>query len=196
MGSRITYNGKQIDRLLKKLGGVIEDRQGLLLAVGNWLLKITRDTFGRQRDPAGIPWKALSQPYGQLKARGLGKTGPGKFKKRAQQKKKLQRTGALLRDVSKVEVTGKGVSVGSDLPYAAAHNFGATLHIPEIVAKPGQVFRFFDGNLNAVFAKKIKAHTVVIPQRRFLPTPAEAEREAREIVEEHIQDQIVQIGAS
>jgi len=67
------------------------------------------------------------------------------------------------------EIGPQSMSAGSNLEYAAVHNFGHTFQFPEKVRSGGQkpwVFPGPDGH--PIFTRRIKARTVVIPQRQFL----------------------------
>lgn len=66
------------------------------------------------------------------------------------------------------EVTGT-VGYGADVPYAAAHEYGATINIPEIVPTTAQALHFVI-NGKDVFAKRVRAHTVILPERAPLRT--------------------------
>jgi HK97 gp10 family phage protein len=53
-----------------------------------------------------------------------------------------------------------------DVKYAAIHEFGGTIEIPEITAK-GAALAFMMGG-KQVFFKKVAAHTVTMPERSFM----------------------------
>lgn len=87
-----------------------------------------------------------------------------------------RRSGDLFRSVhgltvvvSDVSVRG-GVGYGADVPYAAAHEFGAVINIPEIVPIKAQALHFIASNGKEVFAKRVAAHQVHIPERAPLRT--------------------------
>lgn len=81
-------------------------------------------------------------------------------------------TGALRRSIfstvtaTDVSVVGKVASSG-DVKYAATHEFGAKIHIPEIVPTKAAALHFVMGG-KEVFAKRVRAHDVRIPERSFL----------------------------
>jgi len=65
-------------------------------------------------------------------------------------------------------VTGR-VFYNGDVVYAAIHEFGGVIHVPEIVATHAQALHFvLDGK--DVFAKKVAAHDVHMPERAPLRT--------------------------
>lgn len=66
------------------------------------------------------------------------------------------------------EVTATSVVVGTNVPYAAIHNYGGTIQIPEIVPKTGKALRWIGGDGQVHFAARTRAHPVVIPQREFM----------------------------
>src|SRR5260370_1267916 len=80
-------------------------------------------------------------------------------------------SGALRRSIfnevqqSDTAVTGKVASSG-DVKYAAIHEFGGTINVPEISAK-GKALAFMMGG-KQVFFKKVAAHTITMPERSFM----------------------------
>jgi hypothetical protein len=85
-------------------------------------------------------------------------------------------TGGLLRDSVHgipIEQSGSsvkgGVGYGAQVPYAAIHEFGGTINIPEIVPVKAQALHFLIGG-KEVFVKRVAAHTVVMPERAPLRT--------------------------
>ena len=178
-------------------------RRPLLVAVAEWLRFVTRQAFDQQATPEGIPWKTLSQPYGKFKQMATGKrarrVGPGGQpggQVLIGGKKKLNRSGALLQSIDRGILLGEDrVSASSRLPYAAAQNFGTTNSSPEIRPKKANgALRWF-GPDGPVFARHTRAHRVTIPARAFLPTPAFAENEAANVIDEKLQDAINRAGA-
>jgi HK97 gp10 family phage protein len=69
--------------------------------------------------------------------------------------------------VSQTETStiGKAASSG-DVKYAAVHEFGGTIQIPEIVAKSKALAFMQNGKM--AFYKKVAAHTVKMPERSFM----------------------------
>jgi phage gpG-like protein len=74
---------------------------------------------------------------------------------------------SIFNEVTQTEnsTIGKAASSG-DVKYAAIHEFGGTIQIPEIVAK-GKAVAFMQGGKMA-FYKKVTAHTVMMPERSFM----------------------------
>jgi phage gpG-like protein len=71
-------------------------------------------------------------------------------------------------EASETEVSG-GVAYGANTPYAAIHEFGGTINIPDIFPKKAQALHFIQ-NGEDVFYRHVRAHTVTIPERAPLRT--------------------------
>lgn len=57
--------------------------------------------------------------------------------------------------------------IGSNLKYAAAHEFGATIPAHTIKAKPGKALRFMIGE-RVIFAKEVKIPAITLPARAMV----------------------------
>lgn len=80
------------------------------------------------------------------------------------------RTGTLRRSITtQVRDTGTGVEalVGTNVEYARIHEFGGTIHIPEITPVTAKALRFEMAGAT-VFAARTQAHDVHIPERSYL----------------------------
>lgn len=73
------------------------------------------------------------------------------------------------------EVTGTITAGGT--PYARIHEFGGTIHLPEIFPVQAQALHWVDKSGDDVFARHAAAHDVVIPERSYLRSALE-QREA------------------
>lgn len=80
--------------------------------IGEYLVAETDDRFARQRSPEGQPWAPLAAAT-QERKRKQGKIA-----------KILQQDGALVREATAYQLSGEGVSLGANLPYAAIHQLG------------------------------------------------------------------------
>jgi len=189
----------------KKLGMVASGmRRGMVVAAAEWLRFTILQSFEQQRSPEGAPWKPLSQNYvngvltgGQARRKKravIGTMGPRKILGGL---KILDRSGALLQSISRgIAIGDDRVTATSSRPYAAAHQFGAVISIPEIRPKKANGVLVFAGPGGApIFARRTRAHTVRIPARPFLPSPEFAEKEAAKVIEEALQDAINRAGA-
>ena len=195
----------------KKFGLLRGTLAGLRQGVAEGLFHITRESFQKQASPEGAPWTPLSPRYSALKARLF----PGK--------PILQARGALLRSLYR-QVSGRQIIVGSNLPHAAAHNWGflgsesVKAHtrrvkgrdVFETTSELVEVFgtdEFGDETSDVRRRKRrrkiasglgqVKAHQrkMRIPARPFLPKPETAEREAARLADEILQDAIRKHGA-
>lgn len=167
---------KRVQRMLGLTQQALE--RGLVLAVAEWLRLAIRRSFEQEQSPEGRQWPALSPVYAQTKKRG---------------RRILERTGALFNQaVNSVTIAGNAVLAGAWLPYAAIHQYGGAIRIPEIVPRKGAALRWLGPSGEAIFARRVKAHTVTIPARPYLPSPEWAELESKRVIEETIQDAIDQ----
>jgi phage gpG-like protein len=58
---------------------------------------------------------------------------------------------------------------GTVLQYAAIHNFGGVVNIPEQIRASGQKpFAWKNGEGRMVFSRRIRARKVTIPKRQFI----------------------------
>jgi len=172
-------------------------RKAAVVSVAEWLQHVITKSFEAQASPEGVPWKPLSEPYATLKATGGGEGGRkvGVLGLTAF-KRILESSGELFRDATwPPTIVGNTITAGSVLPYAGAHQFGANISIPEFGPRNAAVLRFYSSDLRAIFAKRVRAHTVTIPARPYLPSPEFAEQEGAKVAEEAIQDAIDQAGA-
>jgi phage gpG-like protein len=81
-------------------------------------------------------------------------------------------TGALRRSIfSTIEARGDyvvaTVASSSDVKYGRIHEFGGTIHVPEIVPVKAQALHFIVGGKD-VFARRVRAHDVNMPERSFM----------------------------
>lgn len=112
-GARVDFDGKAATAGLRGLLAGIENPAPLLAQLGEYTLRTTRDRFKSQTAPDGTAWQALVPWY---------------RKEKSQNKNRVLTLRGFLRGqlVSQV-VNGRSVEVGSNLVYAAAHQFGATI---------------------------------------------------------------------
>lgn len=118
--------------------------------IGRMLTVSTQRRFEEGRDPQGNPW-------------------PASIRVLAEGGKTLLDSGRLVGSVTH-EVLADGVLVGTDLIYAAVHQFGAVIN-----AKTTDGLRFKIGE------RWVRKASVTIPQRAFLGVDADDEREIAEI---------------
>jgi phage gpG-like protein len=84
-------------------------------------------------------------------------------------------------------VTGQVVEPGS-VPYAAIHEFGGTINVPEIVPVKAKALMFQAGGAT-VFAARTRAHTVTMPERSYMRSSlADMEQQIREGLNEAVRE--------
>jgi phage gpG-like protein len=204
MTTQITMNVADVERKLDMVAGGMQ--KGMITAVAEWLRYIIRTSFQNQRSPEGVPWKPLkpaseaAKPalHGKRQFARVSEGGiPGAIVSLSG-RRILERTGALFNSIDRgIVIQGSAVTAASTLPYAAIHQYGGTVNIPEI--RPRSVngtLRWFGAGGEPIFAKRVRAHRVTIPARPYLPSPEFAEREAAKVVDEGLQDAIKQAGAA
>jgi phage virion morphogenesis protein len=152
----VTLDDAPIKSMLERLEMGIRDDRGLLAILGEYGVASTQARFATQASPEGTPWTPLNQAYADFKGAGYDiLTGP---------------SGAL--KSSQHFVLGMSlVAWGSNMIYAAVHQFGAT-----IVPKSAGAL-FFRLGLGGV--REVLAQSVTIPARPYLGISAE---DAEEIV--------------
>jgi len=111
----------------------------------NYILFKVKDNFDKEQSPDGVKWLP------SIRTRLVG----GKI---------LYQSGKLKNSIY-VKVNGQSIQIGSDLHYAKTHQFGATIR-PKY--KPLLKFKLANG-------KWISKKQVIIPQRRFLGIPKDAD---------------------
>lgn len=136
---KATIKSSELTKMFKQLGGNVGDLRPALLKIGGVLEAASETAFERE----GPGWKSLK---------------PGTLKRRKKQKKtgkKLQIEGGLVGSVSSQIIGGRTVVIGSNLEYAAPHQFGAKIR------HPGTSKGFGKGI-------KIPPHIIPIPARPYL----------------------------
>jgi len=90
------------------------------------------------------------------------------------------RTGTLRRSITYTmheDEDGIVGTVGTNLEYAAIHEYGGAIHVPEIRPRRAKALHFYVGG-KEIFAMRTRAHTVQMPERSFLRSALRERREA------------------
>ena len=107
------FDGTAAIEHLSGLVDAINDPSPLLAEMGEYGLRSTRARFKTQTDPDGTAWAAL-QPWYQ--------------KEKRRNKNRILTLNGYLRGQMTWQLVGdRTVEIGSNLPYAAVHQFGATI---------------------------------------------------------------------
>lgn len=83
------------------------------------------------------------------------------------------RSGALRQsifgDEPRADKTGitERVASAADVKYGAIHEFGGTINVPEIEPVKARALHFLSGGKD-VFAMRVQAHTVTMPERSYM----------------------------
>lgn len=150
------------DQLLERLKNIQNvDKAGIMNAIAEGLRTSTEERFQSQETPEGVKWKESHR----AREKG-GKT--------------LIRTSDLRTSI-KTEADSTGLAIGTNLIYAATHQFGDERTIR---AKNGKYLKFKIGNK---FVSK-QSGRVNIPARPFLGISEKDDEEIREILEDVVRE--------
>ena len=150
VGTGITIDAEgteEVGRALRRLFQVFEEPGPILDIIGQSLVTSTIDRFERERSPEGAPWKKSARAR-----REGGQT--------------LTDT-ARLRGSITHRVGPDFVEVGTNVVYAAIHQFGGQTPPRTIRPKRAKALKFSIGG-RTVFAKSVRHPGSRIPARPFL----------------------------
>ncbi|MBF0589712.1 MAG: phage virion morphogenesis protein [Magnetococcales bacterium] len=108
----IDIDDEKVRDALQNVLDVVEDPTELYKSIGDYLTNSTRDRFRQEESPEGVAWQELS-PTTLL--------GKRKDDKRILKEKGI--SGGLMGRISR-QASREGVRVGSNVVYAAIHQFG------------------------------------------------------------------------
>ena len=108
-GIKIELDDQDALSALQALFTRIQDPQGALSEIGENLKRTTRERFRTQQDPDGNAWEALSPDY---------------LKRKKRNKDKVLTRGGYLQGQLVLQHYDDGLELGSNLVYAATHQFG------------------------------------------------------------------------
>lgn len=142
----LTGSFRELDRLIRFADRLRQPQfvEGLVKNLGQAALNQIDESFAGQKDPWDRPWK----PSRRAEAVG-GQT--------------LRKSGRLQRSMtarSALKTDPQGFEVGTNVRYAATHQYGAT-----IVPKAKKALRFRVGRA------WVQTRRVVVPARPFIPEP-------------------------
>lgn len=167
-----------IINVLGRIDAILENPAAMYKDMGEYLVQTTQQRFRTSTAPDGSKWQANSQGtyLSILGTKDTKKDGTLSKKgiNRIQSKRPLVASGTLM-DQIHYQVSGDLLLVGSNMEYAATHQFGAT-----IKPKNKKMLSWKIGNVS-VFAKQVK-----IPARPFLGISIADEAELQNIVSDHL----------
>lgn len=161
-GISIELDTSTIQEAIKRLSSVTQNMQPLMQDIGLKLAENTQERFRTNVGPDGKVWK----PSERAQREG-GRT--------------LLDHGHL-RDSITYAAANDQVEIGTNMVYAAIHQFGGKTSPHKIAAKRVKALSF-----NGRFTKSVNHPGSNIPPRPFLGLSAEDEREVMGIIEDHIQ---------
>ncbi|KZY52001.1 virion morphogenesis protein, partial [Pseudoalteromonas shioyasakiensis] len=124
---QISSEGAQaVSDVLTQLVNNLDDLAPALGNVGEHLMLTHRDHFDQQRSPDGDPWQPLSPEYA---------------KRKKKNKDKILRLNDILRDTFAYNVGDESLEFGTNMEYAAIHQFGGeSSMVPRLAAIPARPF--------------------------------------------------------
>ncbi|MCU4601868.1 phage virion morphogenesis protein [Acinetobacter ursingii] len=175
---KFNIRSEVIVNVLSHAEATLDNPNPMFQDMGEYQVQSTQQNFRDSKSPDGTKWQPNSESTYMSILGSLHENKDGTLNKkginRIQSKKPLVGSG-LLRDQIHYQVSGDLLLVGSNLVYAAIHQFGGT-----IKPKNKKTLSWKIGNVS-VFAKK-----VVIPAREYLGISLKDETELQNIVADHI----------
>lgn len=150
----ISIDDRELRRAFGKLADLMGDTTPIMSVIGTALVGSTHQRFISQTDPDGAAWQALNKEYAATKRNSRILTESGR-----------------LRDSINSQASADEVRVGTNVIYAAPHQFGATI---KPVSASHLMFRMGD--------RFVMVDSVTLPARPFLGISADDETEIAEIV--------------
>jgi phage virion morphogenesis protein len=150
----VTIDDAAVRRAFGRIERAMDDTTPVMRLIGNALVSSTHMRFVSQTSPDGAAWQALNPEYaaGKRNARILTESG-------------------RLRDSINADPGRDQVTVGTNVIYAAIHQFGGTI-------RPKSASHLFF----RIGGRLIVANSVTLPPRPFLGISADDETEIAEIV--------------
>jgi phage virion morphogenesis protein len=157
MRIEVSFDDSKIQNVLSGIVDLGEDQSGLMAVLGSFIENSTKDRFETEITPAGVPWL----PSRRAIAEG-GKTLTDK---------------GHLRDSITYASSHDEAVIGTNLIYAAIHQFGGTIE-----AKDGGKLKFAHSNGFAVLDQ------VTIPARPFFGLSSDDERGIEDSTADFLED--------
>ncbi len=190
-GTTITYKvsieDAELSAELDALARRTENRRDFYVQVGEHMLNSTDENFQNERGPDGQRWKTLM---------------PATIKRREQKRQIpiaiLRASGRLAGSIN-YRASNDDMRIGSPLPYAAIHNNGGEIEMPERTqtihqykdAETGKIDQRFRKKSQSNFAREVlvKAHSITMPARQYLGISKDDETAIIEIGREWLRDE-------
>lgn len=182
-GIRIELDATEVLGGFNLVDAAADDKAELLSRIGGYLVTSTQRRFERETGPDGQRWTRLSP-----------RTAKRRINGRARGYDNVLRVSRQLEQSITSIVAGDEVHVGTNVPYAAAHQLGAEIEVEE---RQQTIYQHYDSRTDTFdpkfrtkrrsnFARDVtvKAHTVTIPARPYLGVDDADRAEVTEIVAE------------
>lgn len=182
----IEIQGPSLQAKLEQLARATQNLAPFWRSVGEYMLRSVNDRFRSEQDPEGKAWAPLSAAYRRQKK------GP-----------KILTESGRLRQIA-YRASAQGLTVGTNVRYAAIHQFGGEVKLPErtqVLAfkKSG---RFMSRRAASKAKNPVKvafvqhlARTIKIPARPFLGTSEADDREIVDLMRDHLERALGGSGA-
>ena len=158
----LEYEGAAQDAL-NQLASTLDDLTPALRDIGEYLMIAHDERFAQQVAPDGTPWKALSPSYQRTKTKNANRL--------------LVLNGYLSKSF-RYQVGNQELTFGTDVPYAAHHQFGTR---PYTITPKSKKALAFGG------AVVKKVNHPGLPARPFLGISDADSREILDILDSHLQ---------
>ena len=193
MAFSVELDHAEVTAALGELQGRLASLRAPMAEIGQHLVTLADLSFRHERDPWGRAWQRLAASTLRRRRTGKGKGGA----------KILRDTGHLAKSIT-YRADDRSVTVGTNVVYAAIHQFGgeiqhaartSTLYFRQ--RKDGTVGNRFVRRGRSNFAQDVetRAHTVTMPRRAYLPIseggevdlPADAVSDILDTLARHLQ---------
>ncbi|MDD5762213.1 MAG: phage virion morphogenesis protein [bacterium] len=163
----IEVDDRDIREALSRLAAKVRDLTPAMKNIGEYLQRSTWERFGQQKDPSGKPWARLK---------------PSTLARKKTSKILIE--SSRLRDSIAYRAGSDQVEVGTNVEYAAIHQFGGKTRPHKIKARPGKAL-FWPGASHPVAS--VNHPGSQIPARPFLGVSDEDKSEILDILRDHVQ---------
>lgn len=178
----IEIDNSGVVQVLKRLEKATKNRASVMQAVAGIMADAVEENFAREGRPA---WQGLKPGSWLARAGALTKTGQvsgARYEKHVRNGKILQSSGRLASSITQTS-SNEGAAVGTNVKYAAIHQFGGRTKPHEIRPRNKKALAWASAGHPV---RKVNHPGSEIPARPFLALDDSDMREIVETVEEYI----------
>ncbi|MCD0491399.1 phage virion morphogenesis protein [Chromobacterium violaceum] len=182
----IKIDNSGVAQVLKRLEKATKNRASVMQAVAGIMADAVEENFAREGRPA---WQGLKPGSWLARAGALTKTGQvssARFDKKVRGAKILQSSGRLASSITQTS-SNEGAAVGTNVRYAAIHQFGGRTKPHEIRPHNKKALAWTSAGHPV---RKVNHPGSEIPARPFLALEDEDEREIIETVEAYLRSSL------